>query len=246
MRVNDQIRVSPVRLIDDGENQAGVIDLMEAKNMAREAGLDLVEVSPNSSPPVCRIMDYGKWKYQQKKKEQKAKTNSKKSELKEVRLRPAIEDHDLSIKMAQARRFIGEGHKVQYTMMFRGRQNAHKDIGVKLMRDIASKLDDISKIETPPRGMGRRMTMIIVPDKTSDDKTSKKSGSKSKKPAKKPDAAKTDAPKADTAPAPATAPVAPAPVATPATAPAAPAPVATPTPAPAATTPAPAEPPAKS
>jgi translation initiation factor IF-3 len=205
LRVNDQVRISPVRLIDDVENQVGVIDLMEAKNMAREAGLDLVEVSPNSSPPVCRIMDYGKWKYQQKKKEQKAKTNSKKSELKEVRLRPAIDEHDLSIKMAKARKFLTQGHKVQYTMMFRGRQNAHKDIGIQLMRDVAAQLDDISKIETPPRGMGRRMTMIIVPDKASDEKVKKPAA---KKPASKP-AAKPEDKKPEVAAAPAAPPAAP-------------------------------------
>lgn len=173
LRTNDAIRTSPVRLIGDEDQQIGVVDVQEAKQLAREADLDLVEVAPNSTPPVCRIMDYGKWKYQERKKAQKAKSHSKKSELKEVRLRPAIDEHDLQIKTDRARRFIKEGHKVQFTLMFRGRQNAHKNIGRDLMLEVAAGLGDCSKIETPPRGMGRRMTMIIVPDKTSDDKSSK-------------------------------------------------------------------------
>jgi len=163
--VNDQIRISPVRLIGENDEQIGVIDLNEAKQRAQDAELDLVEVAPNSEPPVCRIMDYGKWKYQQKKKEQKAKSHSKKSELKEVRLRPAIDEHDLTIKRDRAHRFLNEGHKVQFTLMFRGRQNAHKDLGMKLMREVAAHLGDISKIETQPRSQGRRMTMILTPDK---------------------------------------------------------------------------------
>ena len=141
----------------------GVVETDKAMAMAREAGLDLVEVAPNSRPPVCRIMDYGKWKYQQKKKEAKAKAHSKQSELKEVRMRPGTDDHDLKIKMDRARDFLEEGHKVQFTMMFRGRQMAHKDIGYRGFEDVARDLDEIAKIEVPPRSMGRRMTMILAP-----------------------------------------------------------------------------------
>ncbi len=197
LRTNDAIRTSPVRLIDDEDNQIGVVDLAEAKQRAKDAELDLVEVAPNSSPPVCRIMDYGKWKYQERKKAQKAKSHSKKSELKEVRLRPAIDEHDLQIKTDRARRFINEGHKVQFTLMFRGRQNAHKDIGRDLMLQVADGLSDVSKIETPPRGQGRRMTMIIVPDKTGEEKKQKKKDDDAKAAAAKTEAkpeAKTDAP----------------------------------------------------
>ncbi|MCC5827810.1 MAG: translation initiation factor IF-3, partial [Phycisphaeraceae bacterium] len=107
LRVNDQVRISPIRLIGEDSEQIGVIELDEAKRRARDAGLDLVEVSPNSTPPVCRIMDYGKWKYQQRKKEQKARSNSKTSELREVRLRPKIDTHDLNIKLGKAREFLG-------------------------------------------------------------------------------------------------------------------------------------------
>lgn len=156
-------------------------------DMAREVGLDLVEVSPNSTPPVCRIMDYGKWKYQQKKKEQKARSNSKQSELKEVRVRPKTDDHDMDIKLDKAKEFLEDGHKVQFTMIFRGRENAHRDIGQRMLLDVAAELDDISKIEMPPRVMGRRMTMMLAPEK------SPKTGGKS---ADKPAAAK--APAAET------------------------------------------------
>jgi translation initiation factor IF-3 len=153
-------------LIDDEDQQIGVIDVDEARQMARDADLDLVEVSPKSSPPVCRIMDYGKWKYQQRKKEQKARSHSKKSELKEVRLRPKIDKHDLDIKMAKANEFLEEGNKVQFTMLFRGREMAHRDLGIKAMHGIRDDLAHLSKVETHPRMAGRRMTMVLAPDKT--------------------------------------------------------------------------------
>jgi len=165
LRINEFIRISPVRLIDDNDEQVGVIELEEARRMAREAGLDLVEVSPNTSPPVCRIMDYGKWKYQQKKKEQKARSHATKSELKGIRLRPKIDSHDLGIKLEKAREFLLDTNKVQFTMLFRGREMAHQDLGLRAMRDICDKLADVSKVESPPRIMGRRMTMLLAPDR---------------------------------------------------------------------------------
>lgn len=159
------IRISPVRLIDEDNEQIGVIEIDDAKRRAREAGLDLVEVSPNSTPPVCRVMDYGKWKYAQSKKEQKAKAHAKQSELKGMRLRPKIDDHDLGIKVNKARTFLEDGDKVQFTMLFRGREMAHQDLGYKSMRGIVDQLADVSKVETPPRMMGRRMTMVLAPDR---------------------------------------------------------------------------------
>lgn len=165
LRVNEQIRISPIRLIDENEEQVGVIELDDARSRARDADLDLVEVAPQARPPVCRIMDYGKWKYQQKKKESKAKSHAKQSELKEVRLRPNIDDHDLSIKMAKAREFLEEGDKVQFTMLFRGRQMVHRDLALQLMQDLAADLGTLGKIEAAPRLMGRRMTMMLAPDK---------------------------------------------------------------------------------
>ena len=165
LRTNHQIRISPVRLINEHEEQVGVISLDDALTQAREAVLDLVEVAPNSKPPVCRIMDYGKWKYQQKKKEQKARSNSKQSELKETRLRPNIDIHDLTIKLDKAREFLTEGHKVQFTMLFRGRQMAHQDLGLRTMGRVRDTLAEYGKVETMPRLMGRRMTMVLAPDK---------------------------------------------------------------------------------
>ena len=165
LRINDQIRVSPVRLIDEEDNQIGVVDTQRAKDQARDAGLDLVEVSPTASPPVCKIMDYGKWKYAQAKKEQKAKSHAKKSELKGMRLRPNIDDHDLKFKTDKARKFLEDGDKVQFVMLFRGRQMAHQDLARNTMMSIVDLLDPVSKIEQPPKMMGRRMTMLLTPDR---------------------------------------------------------------------------------
>lgn len=165
LRVNDFIRISPIRLIDENNEQIGVVDLDEAKRRAREAELDLVEVSPNSTPPVCRIMDYGKWKYSQKKKEQKARSHTKQSELKGIRLRPKIDPHDLEIKTNHAKEFLQEGHKVQFTMIFRGREMAHRDLALQQMQKISDILVKVSKIEAAPRMMGRRMTMVLAPDR---------------------------------------------------------------------------------
>nr|WP_221435347.1 translation initiation factor IF-3 [Algisphaera agarilytica] len=165
LRINDQIRVSPIRLIDEEDNQIGVVETHEAKDRAREAGLDLVEVSPTASPPVCKIMDYGKWKYAQAKKEQKAKAHAKKSELKGMRLRPNIDAHDLKFKTDKARSFLEDGDKVQFVMLFRGRQMAHQNLARDTMNGIIELLEDVSKIEQPPKMMGRRMTMMLTPDR---------------------------------------------------------------------------------
>ncbi|MEM9915692.1 MAG: translation initiation factor IF-3 [Planctomycetota bacterium] len=163
--MNDQIRVSPIRLIDEEDNQIGVVDTEDAKNRARQAELDLVEVSPTASPPVCKIMDYGKWKYAQAKKEQKAKAHAKKSELKGMRLRPNIDAHDLKFKTDKARSFLEDGDKVQFVMLFRGRQMAHQNLARDTMNGIIDLLEDVSKIEQPPKMMGRRMTMMLTPDR---------------------------------------------------------------------------------
>jgi len=165
LRVNDQIRISPVRLVDENNEQVGVVETDEAKKRARDAELDLVEVAPNSSPPVCRIMDYGKWKYAQRKKEQKAKSHAKQAEIKGLRLRPKIDDHDLSTKLNKARDFLASGNKVQFTMLFRGREMAHRDLGQEQMQDIVDELSDIAKVEAPPKMMGRRMTMLLAPER---------------------------------------------------------------------------------
>ncbi len=144
-----------------------MVELDEALRRAIAAGLDLVEVSGNADPPVCRVMDYGKWKYQQRKKEQKARSHSKQSELKEVRLRPKIDEHDLNIKTEKARQFLTEGDKVQFTLQFRGREMAHKELGMRTLQTVRERLASLSRVEIEPRISGRRMTMVLVPDQRS-------------------------------------------------------------------------------
>ena len=130
--------------------------------MADDAGLDLVEVQPNSDPPVCRVMDYGKFKYTQKKKERGTAKSKAHSTLKELRVRPAIDPHDLEYRLVQGRKFLEEGHKVQVVCIFRGRQRAHPELGYKVMKRVAETLGDISKVEAEPRMNGPRMTMMLA------------------------------------------------------------------------------------
>ena len=138
----------------------GVIPTDEALRQAREAGLDLVEVSPNERPPVCRIMDYGKHKYQQSKR---LKQKHHEQRLKEVRLRPKTDPHDKSIKLRRAITFLEQGDKVQFTMLFRGRERFHKEVGLATFNEIVKDLEEIAKVDMAPRAMGRRMTMVLVP-----------------------------------------------------------------------------------
>jgi len=165
--MNEQIRLSPVLLIDEDNNRIGEVPTNEALAMAREKGLDLVEIAPEARPIVCKIMDYGKYKYEQSKKEKANKQKSKQSELKEVRLGRSmkIDPHDVAIRMKKAREFLMEGHKVQIVQNFRGREMMHKDRGAERLRGIIEQLSDISRVEVPPRQAGRRMTMILAPDK---------------------------------------------------------------------------------
>jgi translation initiation factor IF-3 len=158
-RVNRQIRVPQVRLINAANEQVGVVSTDEARRIADEAGLDLVEVQPNAEPPVCRVMDFGKFKYAQKKKERgQSKTHST---LKELRVRPAIDPHDLEYRLVQGRKFLEEGHKVQVVCIFRGRQRAHPELGFNVMKKVTEALADVSKVESPPRMTGPRLTMLL-------------------------------------------------------------------------------------
>jgi len=161
-RINRQIRINQVRLINAGDEQVGVVPIEEARRLADEAGLDLVEVQPNADPPVCRVMDYGKFKYAQKKKEKGGAKTRAHSTLKELRVRPAIDKHDLSYRLVQGRKFLQEGHKVQVVCIFRGRQRAHPEMGFRVMKHVAEVLEDISKIETHPKMNGPRMTMLLA------------------------------------------------------------------------------------
>lgn len=154
-----------MRLIDENNNQVGIVDTRQAKDMAFEADLDLVEVSPNAEPPVCRIMDYGKWLYQQKRKERKASKKQHTTTLKEVRFRPEIDEHDRDIKIGKAKKFLEKGHRVQFTVMFRGREMMHQDHGYSMMDHIKEVLEEMAKVERPPVMAGRRMTMVMVPNK---------------------------------------------------------------------------------
>jgi translation initiation factor IF-3 len=163
LRRNDRIRVSPVRLIDENEEQAGVVPLSEAQAMAREAGLDLVEVVPTATPPVCRILDYGKYKYDLAKKARQAKAHRHETELKEVRIRtPKIDKHDLMIKVERARGFLLRGDRVQFSLRFRGRELAHIDEGQRIFGLIEEALQDCGKVDRNRRE-GRRITMLIAP-----------------------------------------------------------------------------------
>jgi len=166
-RLNERIRISPVRLIDENGEVVGVVDTDEARQRARDLGLDLVEMAADSRPPVCRIMDYGRYKYEQSKKDKANKARTKVSELKEVRLGRSmkIDPHDVAIRLKQARKFLLEGHKVQIVQNFRGREMAMRSRGNERMAQIIEDLDDVAKIEAEPRMNGRRMSMILGPDK---------------------------------------------------------------------------------
>ncbi len=143
----------------------GIIKTFEALDRAREVGLDLVEVAPTSEPPVCRIMDYGKWLYEQKRKTREAHKKSHRhvATLKEIRLRPETDTRDLEIKVKHGREFLEKGHKVQFTMFFRGRQMLHRDHGYMMLEQITESLQDLAKVERPARMAGRRMTLLVVP-----------------------------------------------------------------------------------
>ena len=164
-RHNEQIRISPVFLIDQDNQQVGQITTSEALRRAREAGLDLVEVAPNARPPVCKIIDYGKWRYLQQKKEDKSRASSRGGQLKELKLRTVkIGDHDLMIKINHAREFLKEGNKVQFTLQFRGREMAHIDLGRDIFVKIKTELWPVSKVERDAKMEGRRMTLVLQPD----------------------------------------------------------------------------------
>jgi translation initiation factor IF-3 len=174
-----------VRLINENNEMVGVVEVEDALRSAREAGLDLVEVAATASPPVCRIMDFGKWKYEQSKKEKATKSKTKTSELKEVRLGRSmkIDPHDIQIRLEQARRFLLEGHKVQIVQNFRGREMLHKERGQVRMREIIEQMQDLARVEVPPRMLGRRITMILAPDKAKIDQIRRREAARQGEPA---------------------------------------------------------------
>jgi translation initiation factor IF-3 len=163
LRVNEQIKISPVRLIDESGAQVGVVDTEDARERAVAAGLDLVEVAPNARPPVCRILDYGKFKYKQKKRSQQAKHRQHHTVIKEIRLKPKIDEHDLDFKMKNARRFLEHNDKVLLNMRFRGREMLHLDLGRALLNHCVEVLGDVAKVEQPSKLEGRRMAVLLAP-----------------------------------------------------------------------------------
>lgn len=162
-RVNEQIRVPRVRVIDEDGEMLGVMQTREAILKAQDAGLDLVEISPNADPPVCKILDYGKFRYQQQKKKNEAKKKQKVIEIKELKLRPSIEDHDLEVKMRAAQRFLEEGDKVKFTLRFRGREMAHQHLGMKLLERVKQFLEGKIRIDQEPKFEGNQVIMMVSP-----------------------------------------------------------------------------------
>lgn len=162
-RINEEIRIRQVRLIDEEGKQHGIVDTEAALALARERSLDLVEVAPEARPPVCKILDFGKHKYLIKKKEHDARKKQHQFVIKEVRVRPKIDDHDLETKLRKAREFLEHGDKVQVNMLFRGRENGFRDRGMEVMLKIKDTLGAVAKIEREPKMEGNRLVMIVAP-----------------------------------------------------------------------------------
>ena len=163
VRINDRIRVPQVRLVDEAGEMLGVMSTRDALEKAMERGYDLVMVSPNANPPVCRIMDYGKYKYEQSKKARKAKKKQHVVHVKEVKMRPGIEQHDYEFKMNHARRFLEHNDKVKFSLIFRGREVTHLDIGQRVMERVAKDLEEIANVEVKPKREGHALIMIVAP-----------------------------------------------------------------------------------
>ncbi len=162
-RINRDIRAVQVQLIDaEGKNQ-GVVNLTDAQRQAEEAGLDLVEIVPTATPPVCKILDFGKYRFLEQKKSAEARKRQKVVEIKEIKLRPGIDEHDYDVKMRSVRRFFEEGDKVKVTLRFRGREMAHQDIGFKLLQRVKIETAPIAKVEAEPAMEGRQMIMVLAP-----------------------------------------------------------------------------------
>jgi translation initiation factor IF-3 len=162
-RINEEIRVREVQLIDQTGHNLGPVEIQIALDKAQEAGLDLVEIAPNSSPPVCKILDYGKYKYQAQKKAAEARKKQKIVEVKEIKLRPMIDDHDYDVKMRSMQRFFEEGDKVKVTLRFRGREMAHQELGYQLLNRVKDDTSKVAKVEQEPRFEGRQVVMVLAP-----------------------------------------------------------------------------------
>lgn len=162
-KINEAIRAREVRLIDENGQNVGVVATIDAQERATGVGLDLVEISPDANPPVCKIMDYGKFKYQEQKKAAEARKNQKVVELKEIKMRPSIDDHDYDVKMRSMRRFFEEGDKVKVTLRFRGREMAHQELGMDVLKRVKADVETYAKVESEPRFEARQLIMILAP-----------------------------------------------------------------------------------
>lgn len=165
ININERIRVREVRLIDENGEQLGIVPTVDALRLARERELDLVEVAGKSSPPVCKIMDYGKYKYQEQKKAQEARAKQKQIQVKEIKIRPGTDENDYQIKLRNLRRFLTDGDKAKVTLRFRGREMAHQELGLRQLERIQQDLADIGVVEQMPKLEGRQMVMVIAPIK---------------------------------------------------------------------------------
>ncbi|MBQ8482651.1 MAG: translation initiation factor IF-3 [Alphaproteobacteria bacterium] len=161
--INENIKAKQVRLIDADNENRGIVSIKEALAIAEEYGLDLIEISPQANPPVCKVLDYGKFRYEQQKKKNEAKKNQKVVEIKELKLRPVIETHDYEVKMKQAKKFLEQGNKVKFTMRFKGRELSANDMGKQIMTQIVEDLDSCAKVDSEMKLEGRQMMMILSP-----------------------------------------------------------------------------------
>ena len=162
-RINEQIIASEVRVISSTGEQLGIISIREALNHAEDEGYDLVEVSPDAKPPVCKIIDYGKLKYREQKSKKEAKKKQKTVEVKEIKMRPGIDKHDYQVKVKALSKFIGEGNKVKVSMRFRGREMEHQNLGFDLLKKLITEVSEYAKVEVSPKGEGKQIMMILVP-----------------------------------------------------------------------------------
>ena len=163
LRTNEQITASEVRVISSSGKQLGIISIREALNHAEDEGYDLVEVSPDATPPVCKIIDYGKLKYREQKSKKEAKKKQKTIEIKELKMRPGIDKHDYHVKLKALSKFIGGGNKVKVSMRFRGREMEHQNLGFDLLNKLIQDVADYAKVEIPPKGEGKQIMMILIP-----------------------------------------------------------------------------------
>ncbi len=162
-RINENIRVKEVRLIDENGENRGVVSIREALAIADEAGLDLIEISPQAVPPVCKVLDYGKYKYEVQKRKNEAKKNQKVVEIKELKLRPMIDTHDYEVKIKQAKKFLSQGNKVKFTMRYKGREMSANDMGREVLNNILEDLEGLIKVDSEPKLEGRQMMMVVSP-----------------------------------------------------------------------------------